>query len=242
MLAIFKREFKSVLRSVSGFVYIALALLFSGLLFVIFNMLMGYPQLEMVFSFLAIPMAILIPVLGCAAFTADRKNNTDSFLFMLPVSKSDVFFGKLLARVAVMVIPCIVMLIYPLILDLYGNVNYVSSYFVFAMFLLFDIFVLVMSMLFSAVSKNSLVAYAVTFGVLLVTWIIPYITVWTAGIVSENVSMVLSNVCVFLSPFAQFDYFNMGIFDFRKMIWLAVFSVMMAVLSYVQFCRKAKKI
>ncbi len=242
MLAIFKREFKSVLRSVNGFIYIALALLFSGLLFVVFNMMMGYPQLEMVFSFLAIPVAILIPIFGCTAFTSDRKNNTDSFLLMLPVSKLSVFFGKLLARAAVMVLPCIVMLVYPVILDLYGDVNYVSSYLVFAMFILFEIFILVMSMLFSAIAKNSLIAYSITFGVLLVTWLIPYIPGWTVGIVSESFAEVLSGVCVFLSPFAQFDYFNVGIFDFRKVIWLAVFSLMMAVLSYVQFCRKAKKI
>jgi ABC-2 type transport system permease protein len=205
-------------------------------------MMMGYPQLEMVFSLLAIPVAILIPIFGCTAFTSDRKNNTDSFLLMLPVSKLSVFFGKLLARAAVMALPCIVMLVYPVILDLYGDVNYVSSYLVFAMFILFEIFILVMSMLFSAMAKNSLIAYSITFGVLLVTWLIPYIPGWTVGIVSESFAEVLSGVCVFLSPFAQFDYFNVGIFDFRKVIWLAVFSLMMAVLSYVQFCRKAKKI
>ena len=228
MLAIFKREFKSILRSVSGFVYIALALLFSGLLFVIFNMFMYYPQVEMVFSFVAIPISVLIPVIGCTAFTQDRKNKTDSFLEMLPVKRGDIYFGKLLARLGVVAIPCVVMALYPVILDLYGDINYLSNYLVLVMFFVFEIFVLVMSMLFSAISKNSLIAYFVSLGVLLIAYFIPYLTFLFAGALPDSVVEAMSKVCVFLSPFAQFDYFNVGIFDFRKVIWFAVFIAMMA--------------
>ena len=241
MLAIFKREFKSVLRSVRGFTFIALSLFFSGLLLVIFNMIMLYPQLEMVFSFLAIPMAVIIPVLCCTMFTADRKDNTDTLLEMLPVSKKDIFFGKLLARVLVVAIPTAIMCLYPIILDLYGDINYASSYLILAMFFLFELFVLLVSALFSAMAKNGLVAYFVTFGVLLVAYFIPYVPTWLSGVMSGSFAETLSKVCVFLSPFAQFDYFNVGIFDFRKVIWFVAFGTMMAILSYFQFCRKAKK-
>ena len=241
MLAIFKREFKAVLRSVSGFTFIALSIFFSGLLFAVINLAMCFPQLEMTFSFLTIPMSVLIPVLGATAFTSEIKNKTDGFLGMLPISNGDIFFGKLLARAAVVAVPTAVMALYPVIIDFYGDANYTSSYLILAMFFLFEFFVLIMSMMFSSMSKNSLVAYFMTFGTLLLTYFIPYITTWTANAVEGAVAETISSVCVFLSPFAQFDYFNVGIFDFRKVIWFCVFIATMAALTYFRLCRKAKK-
>ena len=128
MLAIFKREFRSYFTSMTGYVIIAIMLLFSGVFSMILNLIGQYASYEYVLSNQSIVLIVAIPVLTMRSIAEDRKSKTDMLLYSLPLKMSSIVLGKYFAMLAVWAICCLSMGITPLILSGYGTVNFVTTY------------------------------------------------------------------------------------------------------------------
>ena len=199
---------------------------FSGLLLTVYNIGFGYPRAELVFSFVALPVTILVPVIACTSFTAERKSGTDRFLLMLPISSLDTLLGKYFARLSVLAIPTALMSIYPVILDVFGDVGYLSSFASLLAFALYEAVLLAFGMMISALAKNSLHAFLFTYGALAISFFLPYIPTWLAGTAPDALVNALNEIFLFTSPYGQFDYFSTGIFDLRKIVWFLIFTAL----------------
>ena len=240
MKAIFKREFYGCLRSVQGICIMTIYLVLSGLLFAVYNISYSYPNVEVVYSFIALPLTALVAIMGFTAFTSESKKGTDMFLSMLPVSSSDVLVGKYLARLVFFMIPTVVTVIYPIILDSMGEVGYAGCYSMLFALCLYQAFVLALGMAVSAFCKKTLTSGVISIVLLAVTFVLPYIPIWLSGVASEALLSTLTIAVAFLCPYSQFDYFSIGIFDLRKIVWFVSFTVALLFCAWLGLKRRSK--
>ena len=128
MKAIFKREFRALLLCIRGMVFLGLFLLAAGILIAVFQLNAGIGNMEVSFSYLLPVLVLLLPLISADAFVLDRKTGTERFLRMQPIPPWQVVLGKYLARVCFLGIPFLVLALYPIIMDLHGEVDYAVAY------------------------------------------------------------------------------------------------------------------
>ena len=232
MISVLKKEFRSVWYSVLGIVVMGLFFLFSGIFFAVYNIGFAYPGAEAVISLTAFPITVLVPLLGCTSYTDEYRKGTDSFVQTLPLSQKDIIFGKYLARAAILGIPTLAMVLYPIILDCFGAVAYGRFFASWFAFVLYQAFLLAFSMMIAIIAKKIWKSFLITYGVLILTSLLPYVSVWLYDLLPMSVIDVMSAIFLFLSPYGQLDYFSTGIFDFRKIIWFVVFTSLSLFISW----------
>ena len=168
MLAVYKRELKAYMSNVYGWLFMAVLLLFVGFSMFIHNLQMGLPNIEYAllwsnytdFSWLSGEMAllVLVPVLCMRSMAEDRRSKTDMFYLSLPMPTSSVVLGKYFALVTVLALPCAVIGLYPLVLGLFGKVNFLSAYVSILFFFLLGAALIAVCQFVSALTDNLVVA------------------------------------------------------------------------------------
>lgn len=173
MTAIYKREFKAYFQSMTGYIFIAFLVLFTGIYFMAYNMMSGYPYYSYTLSAMVTIVMIGVPVLTMRSFADDRKTKTDQLLLTAPVSVTKVVLAKYLSMVTVFAIPVLIGAVCPLIIKMNGTaylkVDYAS---VLAFFLLGCVF-LAIGMFISSLTESQIISAVGTFGVLLLLMLWP---------------------------------------------------------------------
>ncbi len=172
MLAIFKREFRSYFTSMTGYVIIAIMLVFSGVFSMILNLIGQYASYEYVLTNQSIVLIVAIPVLTMRSIAEDRKSKTDMLLYSLPLRMSSIVLGKYFAMLAVWAICCLSMGITPLILSGYGTVNFTTTYSAIFGFFLLGAALIAICMFFSSLTENQLISALIGVGVMLLLYLI----------------------------------------------------------------------
>ena len=72
MLAIYKRELKSYYQSMTGCVFIAFLLVFTGIYFMAYNLTAGYPYFSYTLSGSLIVFIVGIPLITMSSFSEER--------------------------------------------------------------------------------------------------------------------------------------------------------------------------
>ena len=154
MGAIFRREFKSYMTNMYGIVFVFFILVFAGVFFFMYNLMYMIPQFE--YSMIDIQMILIIavPVLAMRSMAEDRHNGTDRFLLSLPLKMSGIVMGKYFAMLAVFALPVAVMCTFPLILSLFGEVYFLTTYSSIFAFFLLGAFLLAICMYISSLTDN----------------------------------------------------------------------------------------
>lgn len=173
MTAIYKREFKAYFQSMTGYIFIAFLVLFTGIYFMAYNMMSGYPYYSYTLSAMVTIVMIGVPVLTMRSFADDRKAKTDQLLLTAPVSVTKVVLAKYLSMVTVFAVPVLIGAVCPLIIKMNGTaylkVDYAS---VLAFFLLGCVF-LAIGMFISSLTESQIISAVGTFGVLLLLMLWP---------------------------------------------------------------------
>lgn len=128
MKAIYKKEVKSYLTSMIGYVFIFFILLLEGIYFTAYNLQNAYPLFGNTLSAITVMFLILVPILTMKTIAEERKQKTDQLLLTAPVSVGEIVTGKFLAVSTVYVIPLLIICLYPLIMGKYGTVSYAMAY------------------------------------------------------------------------------------------------------------------
>lgn len=121
MRAIYKRELRSYFHSMIGYVFIAFLVAYTGIYFLAYNLNYGYPYFSYVLSGILFVYLVAIPILTMRCFAEDKKNKTDQMLLTAPVSLFEIVLGKYLAMVTITAVPCVIYLIFPLIIKAQGT-------------------------------------------------------------------------------------------------------------------------
>ena len=171
MIAIFKRELKSYFNGMIGFLFVAFLLAFTGVFVTSYNLLGGYTAFEYALESTAIVFLLAVPILTMRSIADDKRLKTDKLLYALPVKLSHVILGKYLAMLAVLLIPTVVLAVYPLILSAFGTVNLTVSYACIFGFFLLGAALIAICMFLSSLAESQIVAAILGFAAVLVVYI-----------------------------------------------------------------------
>ena len=168
MAAIFKREFRSYFHTMTGPVFLAVLLAFTGIFFTAYNLMQGYPYFSAALSSVTIVLLLLVPILTMRSFSEEKKLKTDQLLLTSPVSVTQIVMGKYLSMAAVFGISCLLMLIGPIMIHAYGGgVLLADSVAVIEFFLMGAAYISI-GMFISSLTENQLIAAVGTFAILLI--------------------------------------------------------------------------
>ena len=163
MRAIYKRELRSYFHSMIGYVFIAFLVAYTGIYFLAYNLNYGYPYFSYVLSGILFVYLVAIPILTMRCFAEDKKNKTDQMLLTAPVSLFEIVLGKYLAMVTITAVPCVIYLIFPLIIKAQGTA-------ILVFFLLGCVYISI-GMFVSSLTESVIIAAIGAFGILLLTYL-----------------------------------------------------------------------
>lgn len=171
MKAIYKREFQSYFRSMTGNVFVALLVVFTGIYFMAYNLNMGYPYFSYSLAGSLMVYLVAIPILTMRSFSEERKNKTDQLLLTAPVSLLKVILGKYLAMISVLAIPMVIFCLFPLIIKMQGTAYLGIDYLSILVFYLLGCVYVAIGMFISSLTESQIIASISTFGILLVLYL-----------------------------------------------------------------------
>ena len=171
MTAIYKKELKSYLTSMIGYLFMAFTLALFGLYFTAINLQQGYPEIGYALQNSAFILLIAVPVLTMRVLSEEQKNKTDQLLLTAPVSLWKVVLGKYLAMVTVIGIPNVIFCAFPLIIKAQGIAYLKVDYISIGVFFLLGCVYAAIGMFLSALTESQMIAFISTFGILLILYL-----------------------------------------------------------------------
>lgn len=173
MLAIYKKELRSYFTTMIGYIYIALFLVIVGIYFIAYNMKSQLASFEYVLSAIQFLFIILVPILTMRLIAEENKQKTDQLLLTAPVSIFKIVVAKYLAALTMFLIPIVVICFYPLIIRLYGSVDFLSTYVAIVGFVLLGAAFMALGMFISAITENQVIALIVTAILIFCSYLMP---------------------------------------------------------------------
>ena len=233
--AICKKEVKTYFTSPIAYVVITVFLVLVGFFFYSliwwFNsqsMQMArnpyyYQQLninQMVFSPLfhniSIILLLMIPLLTMRLFSEEKKIKTDELLYTSPLSVNQIILGKYFAALFVLLVMLMLTGVLSIFTFAFGNPEavpilngYLGLFLMGAAFIAAGIF-------FSSLTENQIVSAILTFGALLLFWILNWASYSAGG--------MWKSVLNYLSIFQHFDDMTKGILDTTDVVYYLSFS------------------
>ena len=171
MTAIYKKELKSYLTSMVGYLFMAFTLALFGLYFTAINLQQGYPEIGYALQNSAFILLIAVPVLTMRVLSEEQKNKTDQLLLTAPVKISDIILGKYLALLTIYVIPVLIMCLYPLLLGTHGTVSYAVSYTSILGYFLLGAAYISVGVFVSSITESQVIAAVVGFVILFLCYV-----------------------------------------------------------------------
>ena len=164
MIAVYKRELRSYLTSMIGYLFIFFILLLTGIYFSAYQLGAAYPRFEYTLSALTFVFLISVPILTMRVLAEEQK--TDQLLLTAPVSVEKIVFGKYLALVTIFAIPMLIMCVYPLIMTKFGTVSLGAAYTAILGFFLLGCANLAIGVFISSLTESQVIAAVLTFVIL----------------------------------------------------------------------------
>ena len=163
MTAVYKRELRSYLTSMIGYIFIFFVLLLTGIYFSAYQLSAAYPKFEYTLSALTFVFLISVPILTMRVLAEERKQKTDQLLLTAPVSVEKIVMGKYLALVTVFAIPMVIICLYPLLMTKFGTVTLGMAYTAILGFFLLGCANLAIGVFISSLTESQVIAAVLTF-------------------------------------------------------------------------------
>ena len=167
------------------------------------------------FHNMSIILLLMVPLLTMRLFSEEKKRQTDELLFTSPISVNQIILGKYLASLFVLLVMLFLTGILSIFVFSYGNPElapilsgYLGLFLVGAAFMAVGIF-------FSSVTENQIVSAILTFGALLLFWILNWASYSAGG--------MWKSVLNYLSFFQHFDAMTRGILDTTDLVYYLSF-------------------
>ncbi|MCR4674473.1 MAG: Gldg family protein [Lachnospiraceae bacterium] len=213
MLAIFKREFKSLFQNVIGWLFVGVLLALFGLYFTVYNMTSAYPTISYTVHGLVFVVLIAVPILTMRSLAEERKNKTDQLLLTSPISVFKIVFGKFLAMAATYSIVCGVICLSPIVMAHYGTVDFVQNYIAVLGFWLYGLVCISIGLFISSLFESQILAAIISFVVLFVGYMMS--SVVSALSLPDLLSKIL-NCYDLMTPLSNF---LSGAFEVKDVIY-----------------------
>ncbi len=170
------------------------------------------------FSNISVIMLLLMPMLTMRLFAEERKSGTIELLLTYPVRDGAVLIGKYLAAFALYAIMLAATLVYPLVTGVFAPLEWGPLLSGYVGLLLMGGAFLAIGVLASSLTENQIVAAFLTFGVLLLFWVIG----WSA----EYAGGVAGRILQHLSIIEHYESFAKGVLDTRDILYYVNFTAL----------------
>lgn len=224
MLAVFKKELRAYFYSPIGYIFVGFFLLLSGYFFAVGNLMQEIADIKMVLGNISFIFLFLVPILTMRLISEEMKSKTDQLLLTSPVSLTGVVVGKYLAALAVFFISLLATATYPVILYLFskpalGEIlgGYLGFFLMGAAFISIGLFV-------SSMTENQVISAVSTFGVLLLLWLMDWIT-------SFIQNPWIARAIEWLSVLKRFEKFSLGILSLSPIVYYISFILVFVFLT-----------
>lgn len=167
MLAIYRRELKSYFTSMIGPIFIAVAVIFTGIYFMVYNLNAGYQYFSYALGSTLFIYILLVPILTMRSLSEESRSKTDQLLLTSPVTVNQMIIGKYLAMISVFAIACLIFCICPVIVTFGGAGHLASDYAAIFMFFVCGCVFIAVGMLISSLTESQVIAAVGTLGILL---------------------------------------------------------------------------
>lgn len=222
-VAIFEKELASYFTSLLAYVMIAVFLVLSGYFFytnLAFFVLMGGFDLDRglwqyQFHDMRLVLLLASPLLTMRLFAEERRQGTLELLWTYPVGDVALIAGKFCAALVVVATMLLLTVTFPIAISFFYPVHaasvfagYLGLFLLGASFVAAGVFV-------SSLTDSQLVAGTVTFGLLLLFWVLT----WNQAAANESLVGYLTEI----SLFDRFFLFARGAIDSKDLVFFALF-------------------
>ena len=173
--------------------------------------------LRPLFSNISVILLLLMPLVTMRLFAEERRSGTIELLLTYPVRDGAVLIGKYLAGLTLYAIMLALTLFYPLLVAYFARVEWGPLATGYLGLLLMGATFLGVGIFASSLTENQIVASIITFGVLLIFWVIG----WSSDYLGGTWGRVLSH----LSLIEHFDSFAKGVLDTRDVLYFVDFTI-----------------
>ena len=231
MCAIYKKELRAYLTSMTGYIFMAVLLAVTSLYYVANCLVGGYPVFGAILSSVYFVLLIIVPVLTMRSMAEEKRQKTDQLLMTAPVSLWKIVLGKYLAMMTIFLISMAILCLYPLILLQFGSVSLPMAYTAILGYTLFGEACLAIGLFLSAVTESQVIAAVLTFGVLFFLNMASGIAnvIGAGGLLAS----ILNALCIY-QPFINFVQ---GMFDLTGILYY-VTVIVLALFLTVQLMQK----
>ncbi len=171
MLAIYKRELRSYFVTPTGYVFLGLFLLLSGIYFAFGTILSGSSRFANFLGSIQFIFLLATPVLTMRLMAEEMRQKTDQLLLTSPIGLHEIVLGKFLAALTLFAAAFLVCLSYSIVIILYGDFQAPETLSAALGFLLLGGCFIAVGTFISSTTENQAIAAVGTFAVLLIFWI-----------------------------------------------------------------------
>ena len=174
MAAIYKKEFQSYFRNLTGYIFVFFILLVLGLYTSIYCFSQGTSHFEYVYYSCNFLFLIAVPILTMRSIAEERRQKTDQLLYSLPISTSQIVLGKYFAMVTVFTIPLAVSALFPIVLHFFdpsGYLSFTTIYSVILAFFLLGCAMIAIGLFMSSLTENQIIAAVLSFAAMLICYL-----------------------------------------------------------------------
>lgn len=170
MTAVFKHELRMMFSGLTAYVYGAFSLFFVAIYMMVYNLTSAYANFEYALAGASFAFIIMIPILTMRIISEEKKQKTDQLLYSLPISTTQIVIGKFLAVFATSVIPMCVVVIYPLILQNYGNLYLPTAYGAMFGYIMTAAVLLSIGIFISSITESQAMAAGICFAAMILNY------------------------------------------------------------------------
>lgn len=233
MFTIFKKEFRSFLRSPVGIVFVSLSLALAGITTSIDSIYGKSANPEYSLSFLSIALALMLPAVIFNIFEKDRKNSADRLYSALGYKSADVVLGKMSAVLALVLIETLILALFPVIFSIFGEVNFATAYLTLLCFVIFAVAMIAMNAFIAAVLRSRLLYFSVSYVASVILFFAYVLPTGNSVGIWQTVAKIIRS----LSPFAALNHTATGAIRITSVISLVLFALLFTVLTIIAYSK-----
>jgi ABC-2 type transport system permease protein len=243
ILAIWQREMKSYFVSPIAYVVLTVFLFVAGFFF--YSILNAWMQQTMMqaasgqgsqpidvpgmvsrsfFGTISVVLLFMIPMLTMGLFAEEKKRGTIELLLTTPVGNLQAMMGKYLASLTFLLIMYAGSFLTISALFIYGKPDWKPILGGYLGLILYGAALLAVGLFVSTLTENQIVAVVITFGVILVLWLV--------DAMASGVQGVMKDVLSYLSVISHLDDFIKGVIDTTHVIFYLSFAFFGLFLTY----------
>jgi ABC-2 type transport system permease protein len=229
-LTIFRKEFGSYFISPIAYFVISIFLLVTGWFFFSTFFIVGQASLRNFFSLLPVIFAFVVPAITMRLFAEELNVGSYETLLTLPVSFTEVIFGKFMAAVAFIAAMLVPTLAYPITVSLLGDLDLgpvIGGYM--GAILLGSAFAAI-GLLGSALTRNQIIAFIISMAICFSLTLLDKMLFF----LPRNLLGVLN----YLGADFHFQNISRGIIDSRDLIYFLSVSFIGLYATYLALAEK----